>query len=87
MEDWTVEEEKENAQPKRTKSHDANSEKHSNWENKGDNSKKNDSVKGTNRTKDKSKRPKGLPIEQQWRPKQSTSAILPVISEAPKVKE
>jgi hypothetical protein len=36
-----------------------------------------------NRTRD----PNELPKEQQWRPKQSTSATLPAISEAPKEKE
>ena len=50
-------------------------------------SKKIDSDKGAINKSNQKKGPKELPKEQQWRPKQSTSASLPAISEAPKDQE
>jgi hypothetical protein len=50
-------------------------------------SKKIDSDKGAINKSNQKKGPKELPKEQQWRPKQGTSATLPAISEASKEKE
>jgi hypothetical protein len=50
-------------------------------------SKKNDSDKGDSNKSNQNKGSNELPKKQQWRPKQSTSATLPAISEVPKEKE